>query len=137
MVRITGEYTGGLHCDLKHEPSGDTLNTDAPKDNQGKGEAFSPTDLVATALGSCIATTMAIAVEKHGVDLKGLRFAVTKEMSNEGPRRIVRLATELWLPIPESHPQAKLLAEIAEKNCPVHRSLDPNIERPVKIHWRT
>ncbi len=136
MVRITGEYTGGFHCDLKHEPSGNVISTDAPKDNQGRGEAFSPTDLVATALVSCIATTMAIQVEKFGVDLKGMRFAVTKEMSNEGPRRIARLATEIWMPIPASHPQAKLLADIAEKNCPVHRSLDPNIERPVSIHWK-
>ena len=134
MVKITGEYKGGLHCDLRHEPSGATLNTDAPKDNQGRGEAFSPTDLVATALGSCIATTMAIVGRQHGVELDGLRFEVTKEMSADAPRRIVRLTIELWMPIPESHPQAKLLAGIAQA-CPVDRSLNPAIDRPVTVHW--
>ena len=134
MVKITGEYRGDLHCELRHEPSGDTLNTDAPKDNQGRGAAFSPTDLVATALGSCIATTMGIMARQHGLELDGLRFEVTKEMSTDAPRRIVRLAVQLWMPIPESHPQAKMLADIAH-NCPVQRSVDPAIERPVEIHW--
>ena len=67
MVEITGKYQGNLHCTARHGPSGSVLNTDAPRDNQGLGEAFSPTDLVATALGTCIATTMAIAARKHGV----------------------------------------------------------------------
>ena len=134
MVKITGEYQGDLHCVTRHEPSGNTLPTDAPKDNQGRGEAFSPTDLVATALGTCIATTMAIASRKHGVELRGLRFEVTKEMSVDAPRRIVRLATQIWMPIPETHPAAKSLAAIAHA-CPVHQSLHPSVERPVTIHW--
>src|SRR5438477_12207070 len=87
-VKITGEYQGELHCSARHEPSGNALVTDAPKDNQGRGEAFSPTDLLATAFGSCIATTMAIVARKHGVELNGLRFEVTKEMSSDAPRRI-------------------------------------------------
>ncbi len=134
MVKITGEYQGDLHCSARHEPSGTTLATDAPKDNQGRGEAFSPTDLVATSFGSCIATTMAIVARKHGVELRGLRFEVTKEMSTDAPRRIVRLATQLWMPIPESHPQARLLADIAQ-NCPVHHSLHPSVDKPVVFHW--
>ena len=134
MVKITGEYQGELHCSAQHEPSGDTLATDAPKDNQGRGEAFSPTDLVATALGTCIATTMAIASRKLGVELRGLRFEVTKEMSADLPRRIARLTTQIWMPIPETHPAAKALAEIAHA-CPVHRSLDPAVARPVTLHW--
>ncbi|HEY9247748.1 MAG TPA: OsmC family protein, partial [Rariglobus sp.] len=81
MVKISGEYQGDLHCVATHEPSGASLMTDAPKDNQGRGEAFSPTDLVATALATCIATTMALVARKHGVELKGLRYEVTKEMS--------------------------------------------------------
>lgn len=133
-VKITGEYQGELHCNARHEPSGTALATDAPKDNQGRGESFSPTDLVATAFGSCIATTMAIFARKHGVELNGLRFETTKEMSADAPRRIVRLATQIWMPIPESHPQAKLLRQVGE-NCPVHHSLHPSVEKPITFHW--
>ena len=133
-VKITGEYQGELHCSARHEPSGNALVTDAPKDNQGRGEAFSPTDLVATAFGSCIATTMAIVARKHGVELNGLRFEVTKEMSSDAPRRIMRLKTELWMPIPETHPQARMLAEVAHK-CPVHHTLHPAVDRPITLHW--
>ena len=100
MVEITGKYQGNLHCTARHVPSGSVLNTDAPRDNQGLGEAFSPTDLVATALGTCISTTMAIAARKHGVELRGLHFKVTKEMSADTPRRIARLTTHVWMPIP-------------------------------------
>lgn len=134
MVKITGEYQGDLHCSARHEPSGGTLVTDAPKDNQGRGEAFSPTDLVATSFGTCIATTMAIVARRHGVELKGLKFSVTKEMSADTPRRIMRLASEFWMPIARSHPQAKLLEGVAQA-CPVHHSLHPAIERPVTFHW--
>src|SRR5215216_3545415 len=81
MVKITGEYEGELHCTARHEPSGNELNTDAPKDNQGRGEAFSPTDLAATSFATCVATTMALAGRKHGIELRGLKFVVTKEMS--------------------------------------------------------
>lgn len=134
MVKITGEYQGDLHCSARHEPSGDTLQTDAPKDNQGRGEAFSPTDLVATALGTCIATTMAIASRKHGVELRGLRFEVVKEMSADLPRRIARLTTQVWMPIPESHPAARPLMN-AGFTCPVHRSLDASVDKPIVFHW--
>ncbi len=134
MVKITGEYQGELHCSSRHEPSASVLVTDAPKDNQGRGEAFSPTDLIATAFGTCIATTMAIAARKHGVELSGVRFEVTKEMSVDSPRRIARLATKIWMPIPETHPAAKPLAAAA-RGCPVHHSLHPNIEKPVFFHW--
>lgn len=134
MVKITGEYQGELHCSARHEPSGNLLATDAPKDNQGRGEAFSPTDLVATACGTCIATTMAIAARKHGVELRGLRFEVTKEMSTDAPRRIVRLATQIWMPIPAEHPAAKPL-EAAARACPVHHSLHPDVDKPITFHW--
>ena len=134
MVKITGEYQGDFHCVASHEPSGNTLVTDAPKDNQGRGEAFSPTDLTATSLATCIATTMAIVARRHGVELKGLRYEVTKEMSADAPRRIVRLATTVWLPIPRTEELAKLL-EHAALNCPVHQSLHPQVEKPVVLHW--
>ncbi len=134
MVKVFGEYHGDLHCVATHDPSGNTLVTDAPKDNQGRGEAFSPTDLVATALATCMATTMAIAARKHGVELNGLRYEVTKEMSSDAPRRIVRLATTLWLPIPRKEPLAKVL-EDAARFCPVHQSLHPGVDKPVVFYW--
>jgi putative redox protein len=134
MVKITGEYQGDLHCTATHGPSGAVLFTDAPKDNQGRGEAFSPTDLTATSLATCIATTMAIVGRKHGIELNGLKFEVTKEMSADAPRRIVRLATQIWLPIPKTEAAAKLL-EHAAANCPVHHSLHPSVERAITFHW--
>jgi len=135
MVKITGDYQGNLHCTARHEPSGSTLATDAPKDNQGRGEAFSPTDLVATALATCIATTMAIAARKHSVELAGLRYEVTKEMSTTAPRRIVRLATQIWMPLAENHPAAKPLVGAAHA-CPVHQSLHPDVDAPITFHWQ-
>jgi len=134
MVKITGEYQGDLHCTALHEPSGTALNTDAPKDNQGRGAAFSPTDLVATALATCVATTMALAARKQGLELRGLKYEVTKEMSVYGPRRIARLTTHVWLPLSKTEGVAKLL-EHAAHNCPVHLSLDPSVEKPVVFHW--
>ena len=134
MVKITGEYQGDLHCIATHGPSGSTLVTDAPKDNQGRGEAFSPTDLVATAMATCIATTMAIVARKQGVELTGLRYEVTKEMSADAPRRIVRLATTVWMPIARTEALAKVL-EHAAHHCPVHQSLHPAVDKPVVFHW--
>ena len=134
MVTITGEYQGDLHCSAKHGPSGQELQTDAPKDNQGKGEAFSPTDLTATSLATCIATTMAMAARKHGVELRGLRYEVKKEMSTDAPRRIVRLETTLWLPVRRDALPEGMLERVAE-SCPVHQSLHPNVAKPVTFNW--
>src|SRR5207245_2885888 len=111
---------GDLHCLAAHDPSGSTLTTDAPGDNQGRGEAFSPTDLVATALATCMATTMALAARSRGLELRGLKFEVTKEMSTEGPRRITRLTTHVWVPFPKASVPASLLENVAH-NCPVHK----------------
>jgi len=137
MVKITGEYQGDLHCVSIHEPSANTLVTDAPKDNQGRGEAFSPTDLTATSLGTCIVTTMAIVARKHGCELRGARFEVTKEMSTDAPRRITRLAVQVWLPLAKNaipKPLVNLLEHTGE-SCPVGQSLNPAIEKPFTIHW--
>lgn len=134
MVKITGEYEGDLHCVAIHGPSGQTLNTDAPKDNQGRGEAFSPTDLLATSFATCIVTTMAIVARRHGIELRGLRYAVTKEMSTDSPRRVVRLATELWLPIAKT-PEVEALLRNTALGCPVHHSLHPSVDKPITFHW--
>ncbi|MBA3881685.1 MAG: OsmC family protein [Chthoniobacterales bacterium] len=134
MVNISIRYAGDLHCAAVHGPSQAELATDAPVDNNGKGEAFSPTDLVATALGTCMATVMAIAAQRHDVELNGTWIQITKEMSKDTPRRIVRLASEMHVPLPEDHPQ-RMLLEAAALGCPVHHSLHPDIEKPVKFVW--
>jgi len=134
MVRITGDYPGDLHCTAVHGPSGSVLSTDAPKDNQGRGAAFSPTDLVATALATCIVTTMAIVARRHEVDLAGLRYEVTKEMSVDAPRRISRLAVQLWMP-PAAKRLPPGLMESTARGCPVHRSLAPGVDESIEFHW--
>jgi len=132
MVKISIEYKGDLHCSASHGPSGATLETDAPVDNQGKGEAFSPTDLVGTALGTCMATIMGIYARQKGIPLEGMRLEVTKEMTQAPPRRIARLATEIWMPA--GLPRNPGL-ENAALTCPVHHSLHPDVEKPVNFHW--
>ena len=134
MVNISIRYTGGLHCVATHEPSKSEIATDAPADNKGKGEAFSPTDLIATALGTCIATTMGIVAEAHQINLEGMTVRTSKEMSKDAPRRIVALPTDVRIPLPASTPQRELI-ESAGRNCPVHKSLPAEIERPTKFFW--
>jgi len=133
MVKATIQYEGGLHCVATHGPSGAQLGTDAPVDNQGKGESFSPTDLVAVALGTCMATIMGIYAQRHGIELKGMKIEVTKEMSPTAPRRIARLASDIWLPAGVKEDSS---LERAALTCPVHHSLHPDIEKPVVFHWR-
>lgn len=132
MVSMSVEYVGGLHCELVHGPSQSKIETDAPKDNNGKGEKFSPTDLVGAALGSCILTTMALVAERDGVSIKGAKVTVEKEMSSEPPRRIVRLNVAMQMPagIPQNYREK--LEAIAHK-CPVQKSIHPDIETPVRF----
>jgi uncharacterized OsmC-like protein len=135
MVKSTGTYTGGLTCELTHGPSGQTFQTDAPKDNHGRGAAFSPTDLFCASLGACMVTTMAIAAKNRlGFDLPGVKWEVTKEMSADAPRRVVRIAVEIWMPIPRDRDPEGVL-ERAALACPVKRSLAPEVDAPVKFHW--
>ena len=134
MVKIDIRYEGGLRCAATHGPSGQTLQTDAPIDNHGRGESFSPTDLVATALGACMATIMGIAAERHQLDLSGMQIEVTKVMSADLPRRIAKLATTIKVPLPPEHPQRALL-ENAALTCPVHKSLSAEMEKPVDFEW--
>ena len=132
MVKSSIEYRGELHCVATHGPSGATLETDAPVDNQGRGESFSPTDLVATALGACMATIMGIYAQRKNINLEGMRIEVSKEMSQDAPRRIARLTSEIWMP-PGLARDTGL--EHAALTCPVHHSLHPEIEKPVNFHW--
>lgn len=133
MVEIQIQYEGGLHCAALHVPSGDRIATDAPVDNNGRGEAFSPTDLVATALGTCMATIMGMAAERKGIELAGMAVRVRKVMSVDAPRRISRLEVDLEVPLAEDHPERRFL-ESAALSCPVHQSLHPGIE--VVFDWR-
>jgi putative redox protein len=135
MVSISIDYEGDLRCTLQHGPSANTVQTDAPVDNNGKGESFSPTDLCASALGSCIATIIGMQMQALGVDLKGMRIEVRKEMSKKLPRRISRLETEVWLPIAVSEAHKEKIQKAAS-NCPVHHSLHAEIEKPVTFHWK-
>ncbi len=134
MVNISVRYTGELHCVAQHGPSGTEIATDAPSDNKGKGESFSPTDLIATSLASCMATTVGIAAADHGLDLSEMTVKIEKHMSKDAPRRIIGLPSEVHFPLPASTPQRALL-ENAALNCPVHKSLPPEIERPTKFFW--
>jgi len=134
MVTITSRYDGGLRCTSTHGPSQVTLITDAPVDNHGKGESFSPTDLVATAVANCMMTVMAIAAERHGVDVKGTTVTIGKEMSSDSPRRIVGLKSVMSIPLPADHPQRSLL-EAAALACPVKKSISPEIDASVEFRW--
>lgn len=131
---MTVKYEGSLRCTVTHEPSGGSFQTDAPLDNNGKGEAASPTDLCAAALGSCMATIIGMQMEKLGHDLTGMRVEVQKEMSNYKPRRIIRLSTEIWLPA-KLDAKEKRTIELAAKGCPVHHSLNSEIDKPLHFHW--
>lgn len=135
-VEITAVYQGSLGCVAKHAPSGATLETDAPLDNGGRGSAFSPTDLVATALGTCVLTTMGLVAQRHGIDLTQARVKVIKEMTQSPVRRIASLATEVTIPVaavPKAEDRQRLQA--AAKHCPVHASLHPDVDAPLTFHY--
>jgi putative redox protein len=134
MVHITGSYEGELRCRAEHGPSGAELITDAPVDNAGKGRCFSPTDLVATALGTCVVTILAIVAERRGVDISPCTFRVEKEMIADPTRRIARLATVVTLPASIDAEERKIL-ERAGRHCPVHASLDERVEAPVTFEY--
>ena len=133
-VSISVEYEGGLRCRATHGPSVNQLVTDAPVDNHGKGESFSPTDLVATALATCMATVIGIKAQQKGYDIAGMKVSVEKHMSADSPRRIVRLPVTIEIPLLESHPDRPVL-EATALGCPVHHSVHPDIDKPVTFVW--
>lgn len=135
MVKIEIEHTGGLHSEAVHVQSGSRLQTDAPLDNGGKGETFSPTDLVATALGSCITTTMDLYAKRNGISIDGAKASVIKHMSSQPVRRISKLEVAVELPLPGDHPHRAAL-ENAAQNCPVKKSLSAEMEIPITFAWR-
>lgn len=132
-VVITGRYTRDLKVVVRHELSGAEFGTAAPLDNQGDGSSFSPTDLVATALGSCIVTVMAIAARNEGIPFTGATFRVEKQMVAE-PRRIAALPLRIQMP-PGLGPEQRQRLEKVGSHCPVHRSIHPDIETPLTFEY--
>ena len=136
MVTIQATYEGDLHCSAVHGPSGTSLATDAPKDNQGRGESFSPTDLVATGLLTCVMSIMGIAARREGIDLQGMRGQVVKNMIADPNRRIGSLDLALDLPPHLDSGQRKLLEKISS-TCPVCHSLSSSLEVNVSFRYST
>ena len=126
-------YTGELRTTCEHIRSGDSFITDAPVDNNGLGQAFSPTDTVATGLASCILTMMGMKANAHDVDLSNSTAEVTKHMASN-PRRISKIEIELSLPANVSDKHRKILIHTAN-TCPVHHSLHPDIEKVITFNW--
>jgi len=138
VVDIDITYEGDLHCGAQHRPSQTRLATDAPLDNQGRGQAFSPTDLLATGLGTCMATTMGIVARRKGYAIEGLRVHVRKIMTSSPPRRIARLEAELRLPAALGaalSAEARAELEHTAHTCPVRLSLLEAIDVPVTFDW--
>jgi putative redox protein len=132
MVEIKITYEGQLRCKAVHKPSGQVILTDAPTDNMGKGEFFSPTDLVAAALGTCMLTIMGIAANKYKIDVGGATADVVKQMSNVPARQIGTLRVTINVPKALTKEQ-KLILENAAKGCPVHKSLSHSINIPIEF----
>ena len=125
------KYLGNLRTSAIHVDSGSKISTDAPKDNHGLGETFSPTDMVCTALASCILTIMAIAVEKNDIDIKNTQAVVKKTMGNK-PRRIAKIEIDIRFP-KDYDVKTKTILERAAYNCPVHHSLSESVEKKINF----
>ncbi|MFG0264731.1 MAG: OsmC family protein [Rhodopirellula sp. JB055] len=131
-VEITAVYQGQLHCEATHGPSGTKLLTDAPTDNGGRGASFSPSDLVATALGTCVMTIMGLVADRHQLDLSGTAIRVEKEMASTPVRRIASLKTLVTFPAGlDLQPEMRDRLVAAARKCPVHQSLHPDIDAPI------
>ncbi len=139
VVDIDITYEGELHSSAIHRPSGTELATDAPIDNQGRGESFSPTDLMATALGTCMATTMGIVAKRKGYVLERFAVHVKKAMTTTPPRRVATLSVELTIPPSTArllNGEARADLENAALTCPVKLSLHESVEVPVHFEWQ-
>lgn len=128
-------YAGQLRCNATHNQSGSIIETDAPTDNRGKGERFSPTDLLCVSLGTCIVTTMGIKAADMGIDLTGTTLQVQKHMLAE-PRRVGKINIEIGFPASlQLTEKDKIILQRAGDNCPVMKSIHPNLEANVVYDW--
>lgn len=139
-IEIHVVYEGSLRCAATHGPSQARLATDAPVDNHGRGESFSPTDLVATALGTCALTLMGIVAQRNNLDIAGARATVVKEMVQQPERRIGALRVTITVPAAKAtalSPADRAKLEQAALHCPVHKSLHPEIDAPIQFVYET
>lgn len=135
MATVTAKYLGNLRVECTHCATGTQIITDAPLDNHGKGEAFSPTDLCVTALASCAMTIIGIYGQAHDVDVTGTQIEVVKTMSANPPRRIAKIEVVFTMPDREYTDKQKIMIERAANTCPVHLSLHPDIEQVITFKW--
>jgi putative redox protein len=136
MPTVETIYLGELRTEATHLRSGNKLITDAPPDNQGRGEYFSPTDLVAAALGSCMVTIMGIAARTHNFSIDGTKMAITKVMSQELPRRISEIVIQLTFPVRDYTEKQKKILEHCVTTCPVALSLHPDVRQTVSLVYQ-
>lgn len=134
MATAKIQYQGNLRTEAIHLKSSSVLITDAPTDNNGKGEAFSPTDLVATALSSCMITIMGIKARDKGIDITGIKSEMTKVMASN-PRRIAEVIVTLHMPKVDISDRDKALLESVAKACPVAQSIHPDIKQTISFFW--
>ena len=127
-------YNGGLRTTSIHERSGKEIITDAPVDNKGKGEAFSPTDLLATSLGNCMLTIVGIAAGEHGFNIDGTTCEITKIMA-ENPRRVAEIVINFQFPANNYADKDKKIIERSANTCPVMYSLHPDIKKTVSFNY--
>ena len=128
-------YKGGLRCEATHLQSGSITETDAPTDNRGKGERFSPTDLLCVSLATCIVTTMGIKANDMGIELSGTLTEVTKHMLPE-PRRVGKIEVNVIFPAAlQINEKDRIILQRAGDNCPVNKSLSPDMEVIIKYNW--
>jgi uncharacterized OsmC-like protein len=128
-------YKGNLRCESTHLQSGTSIETDAPVDNQGKGERFSPTDLVATALGNCMMTIMGIKARDMNLELEGTKIEITKVMASE-PRRISEIKAVIKFPLGlKADEKQRTILEKSALTCPVFHSLHPEINQDISFNW--
>ncbi len=127
-------YKGDLRCECTHIQSNSIIETDAPTDNRGKGERFSPTDLVCVSLATCMITTMGIRANDMNVNLRDTKIDITKYMLSE-PRRIGKIDITLHIPNADIDNKDKKILEMVGNNCPVMKSLHPDLQLNISYHW--
>ena len=133
MTTSTSKYSGELRTHSVHTQSGETYITDAPTDNEGKGEAFSPTDIVATSLANCMMTIMGIVSKRKGLIIEGTEAKIDKFMGRD-PRRITEIKIDFYFPVNFSEDERKLLEKSA-LNCPVAKSLSSDLKQNIEFHY--
>jgi len=134
MATVKTIYLGDLRTENEHLQSGNKILTDAPTDNQGRGEAFSPTDLLATALANCIMTIMGIKASDNGIDIIGTEIEVTKIMASD-PRRVAEVVVEFTFPQKNYSEEEKKLVESVAGTSPVPLSLHPDLKQAIRFNW--